>query len=67
MPIAARDHYAADLLCPETRRAPYQLAEVLLDLGRLERVLGNRREAVEHLGRAREIFARLRATPAETR
>ncbi|GAA3633023.1 LuxR C-terminal-related transcriptional regulator [Microlunatus ginsengisoli] len=66
-PIAARDHYASDLLSPETRRTPYQLAEVLLALGRLERVLGNRREALDHLGQAREIFARLRAAPAETR
>lgn len=35
-------------------------------MGRLERALGSRREAIEHLTRAREIFAGLRATPGES-
>lgn len=65
-PLSAREHYAADLLCAETARTPHALAELLLAMGRLERVLGNRRDAVEHLTRARQLFHRLRATPGET-
>lgn len=64
-PLAARDHYASDLLCPETQRTPFGYAGLLLSLGHLERVLGNRREALNHLTKARQIFARLRAIPAE--
>lgn len=66
-PFLARDHYASDLLCAETRQHPFVYAELLLAVGHLERVLGNRRDAVDHLTRAHQILVRLRATPAENR
>ena len=42
---AARDHYAADLNDPTLPAVPFVHAQVLLDAGRLERALGNRRRA----------------------
>lgn len=64
-PLAARDHYASDLLCHEVRRAPFGYAGLLLSLGHVERVLGNRRDALDHLTKAHRIFLQLRANPAE--
>ena len=66
-PTAAQAHYAEDLGDPALPQVPFLHAQVLLDAGRLERVLNNRRGAVEHLGRARLIFAGLRAQPSLAR
>ena len=62
-PRQARQHYAADLADPRLDRTPFQLAQVLLTAGRLERALGHRRTAIAHLGRASTLFAALRAAP----
>ena len=63
-PLAAREHYGEDLRDPALSQVPFEHAQVLLAAGRLERTLDNRREAVEHLGQARLIFAGLRAQPS---
>ena len=63
-PRTARVHYAEDLQDPEVSQAPFVHAEVLYAAGRLERALGNRRGAIEHLGQAQTIFAGLRAQPS---
>jgi DNA-binding CsgD family transcriptional regulator len=62
-PRAAQVYYASDLGDPALSGYPFQLAQLLLASGRLERAMGNRREAVDRLTRARAIFAGLRATP----
>lgn len=66
-PLLARDHYLSDLRCAQSSRTPYAYGELLLAVGHLERVLGNRREALDQLTRAQRIFVSLRATPAENR
>jgi DNA-binding CsgD family transcriptional regulator len=62
-PRQARQHYAADLADPRLEETPFQLAQVLLAAGRLERVLGHRRTAIMYLGRASALFITLRAAP----
>ncbi|MET0693581.1 MAG: AAA family ATPase [Propionibacteriaceae bacterium] len=63
VPRAAREHYAEDLQDPVLSQVPFAHAQVLYAAGRLERVLGNRRGAVEYLAQAQAIFATLRAQP----
>ena len=60
---AAQRHYAEDLADPQTHEVPFVLAQLLCTSGKLERAIGNRREAVDRLTRARDIFAGLRAAP----
>ena len=62
-PRTARDHYAEDLQDPSVSAVPFAHAQVLFAAGRLERALGNRRVAIEHLSEAQSIFAGLRAQP----
>jgi DNA-binding CsgD family transcriptional regulator len=62
-PRAAQQHYAEDLAEPQTHEVPFVLAQLLHTSGRLERAMGNRREAIDRLTRAREILAGLRAAP----
>ena len=62
-PRSARGHYAEDLQDPAVLQVPFVHAQTLLAAGRLERALGNRRAAIEHLGQAQSIFAGLRAQP----
>lgn len=45
------------------RGHPVPRAQLLLSSGRLERALGHRREAIDQLRAAREIFLQLRAAP----
>ncbi len=66
-PHVAREHYAIDLADTQLRQVPFLRAQLLLTSGRLERVLGNRREAIRRLGEARDILSRLRAEPALAR
>ena len=62
-PRGALRHYAADLDEPTLAEFPYQRAELLLASGRLARLLGRRRDAVQRLTQARDILAGLRARP----
>jgi DNA-binding CsgD family transcriptional regulator len=62
-PRTAREHYVKYLQEPELQQSPYAHAQVLYNAGRLEHALDNRRGAIEHLGQAQAIFARLRAQP----
>lgn len=59
----ARAHYADELSDPALAELPFLHAEVRYSAGRLERALGNRRAAIEHLELAQSIFAALRASP----
>ena len=61
--VAARTHYADDLDDPDVPLVPYVHAQTLFDVGRLDRALGRRREAVVHLRAAQSILATLSATP----
>ena len=60
---AARAHYLEEINEPTFRRSSLGYATVVLDLGRLELGVGNRREAIDRLRAARDIFVGLRATP----
>ena len=60
---AARAHYADDLDDPDVLLVPYVHAQTLFDVGRLDRALGRRREAIVHLRAAQSILAKLSATP----
>ena len=62
-PSTARTHYASDLVTVPTDQFPFARAQLLVSSGRLERVLGHRREAVRRLTEARDILAGLRARP----
>lgn len=62
-PRLAQGHYADELTDPQALGVPYAHAQALYAAGRLERALGQRRRAVEHLAQAQVIFARLRAVP----
>jgi DNA-binding CsgD family transcriptional regulator len=62
-PEPAREHYAIELTDPRLQQTPFLLAQVLHTSGKLERLLGNRDDAVTRLLQARDIFARLEATP----
>lgn len=62
-PEPAREHYAIELTDPRLAQTPFLLAQVLHTSGKLERLLGNRSDAVTRLLQARDIFARLEATP----
>ena len=62
-PRAARASYDSDLADQTMARYPFERAQVLLASGRLERMLGNRRLAIDRLTQARDVFARLRAQP----
>jgi DNA-binding CsgD family transcriptional regulator len=62
-PLAAQAAYAADLADQQYQDTPFPRAQLLLSSGRLERALGHRREAIDQLRAAREIFLQLRATP----
>lgn len=59
----ARAHYADDLDDPDVLLVPYVHAQTLFDVGRLDRLLGDRREAIVHLRQAQSILATLPATP----
>ena len=48
-PRSAREHFAEELSDPELAQVPFLHAQVLYDAGRLERTLGNRREAIDVL------------------
>ena len=60
---AAQRHYRTDLSDTQVQAQPFIHAQVLQAAGNLERVLGNRRDAIDHLLHAQQIFTRLRATP----
>jgi ATP/maltotriose-dependent transcriptional regulator MalT len=62
-PEPAREHYAVELTDPQLQQAPFLLAQVLHTSGKLERLLGNRHDAITRLLQARDIFARLEAAP----
>jgi ATP/maltotriose-dependent transcriptional regulator MalT len=62
-PTEAQRQYAHDLTDPMLPEFPLVLAQLLHTSGRLEHALGNRREAVDRLTRARDCFAGLRAVP----
>ncbi|WP_344806338.1 helix-turn-helix transcriptional regulator [Microlunatus ginsengisoli] len=62
-PRTARELYADDLDDPMTGLVPFVRAELLHTMGCLEHALGNRHDAISHLARARDEFARLRAAP----
>lgn len=59
----AQRAYLEDMCDPAISTVPFLHAEVLYTAGRLDRALGNRREAVDRLAQARDIFASLRARP----
>jgi DNA-binding CsgD family transcriptional regulator len=61
-PESAREHYAIELTDPPLQQTPFLLAQVLHTSGKLERLLGNRHDAIARLTQARDIFARLEAT-----
>jgi tetratricopeptide (TPR) repeat protein len=57
LPHRAREHYAADLADDDLQEVPFLRAQLLQTSGRLERALGNRREAIRRLsGHARNFF-----------
>ena len=66
-PQAARSHYADALADPQIAQLPFIHAEVLQTAGRLERLLGHRREAIGRLQQAHAVFHALRAAPYEQR
>jgi ATP/maltotriose-dependent transcriptional regulator MalT len=59
----ARAHYADDLDDPDVLLVPYVHAQTLFDVGRLDRALGDPREAIVRLRQAQSILAKLPATP----
>ncbi len=64
LPHRAREHYAADLDDDDLKQVPFLQAQLLQTSGRLERALGDRREAIRRLSQAQDILAKLQATPS---
>jgi ATP/maltotriose-dependent transcriptional regulator MalT len=62
-PELAREHYAVELTDPQLQQTPFLRAQVLHTAGKLERLLGNRHDAIARLSQARDVFARLEAAP----
>ena len=60
----ARDHYVEQLDDPHLRQLPFMLAQVRVAAGRLERSLGDRRAAIDHLSEALKTFVELQARPS---
>ena len=62
-PETARRHFHADLADVKTPKDPFTHGQLRHTMGRFEQAAGRRREAINHLTVAHDLFTQLRAAP----